>query len=163
MRRLFTSFLLATLSFIATAVADPSERASSCPHEGNFKTLPAGIDLESANRLWCWMKREVNAPLELPPPPVFVGPLRRDKYSVFMFPTQAIPDDVFSIEIATNTMRYEDPLFVLWALGHELAHALFTLRPFGFEEQATYPVALPSMQHCDPEFRKMTRAPSACK
>lgn len=34
-------------------------------------------------------------------------------------------------------MQYEDPLFVLWALGHELAHALFTLRPYGFEEQTT--------------------------
>ena len=102
------------------------------------------------------MKQQVNAPLGLPPPPVFVGALRSNKYSVFVFPTSEAPDDLFSIEIAWETVQYEDPLFVVWALGHELAHSLFTLRPFGFNEQITYPAALPSMQHCDPEFRRIT-------
>ena len=119
--------------------------------------LPAGMDVDSANRVWCWMKHQVHAPLGLPPPPVFVGPLQLNKYSVFMFPTPEAPDDVFSIEIALDTVQYEDPLFVLWALGHELAHGLFTLRPFGFQQQTFYPAALPSLQHCDPEFRRVTR------
>jgi len=74
-----------------------------------------------------------------------------------MFPTQDAPGDVLSIEIATSVMRYEDPLFVLWALGHELAHALFTLRPYDFEAQVAYPVALPWRQHCAPEFRRITK------
>lgn len=104
------------------------------------------------------MKQQVDAPLGLPPPPVFVGALPWNKYSVFMFPTSEAPDDLFSIEIAWETVQYEDPLFVVWALGHELAHSLFTLRPFGFKEQITYPAALPSMQHCDPEFRRITIA-----
>jgi len=55
-------------------------------------------------------------------------------------------------------VQYEDPLFVVWALGHELAHSLFTLRPYGFQKQIAYPAALPSMQHCDPEFRRITIA-----
>ncbi len=132
MRRLCTIIVFAALSLslslslswgMATA-ADGPARATPCPLKGDFKTLPAGIDLESANRLWCWMKHEVDAPLDLPPPPVFVGPLRSDTYSVFMFPTPRAPGNVLSIEISTSMMRYEDPLFVLWALRHELAHAL---------------------------------------
>lgn len=156
MPRLLTLALLIILAFPASVRADVSERAAPCPAEGDFKTLPVGIDLESANRLWCWMKREVKAPLDLAPPPVFVGPLRPDKYSVFVFPTRYSPDNVLSIELATTMMRYDDSLFVLWALGHELAHALFTLRPFGFKEQAIYPAVLPSHHHCDPEFRHVT-------
>lgn len=157
MTRLVTLALLAALTFPSTVTADVSMRAPACPLEGNFKVLPSGIDRESADRLWCWMKHEVRAPLDLSPPPVFVGPLRRDKYSVFIFPTRQAPENMLSIEIAASLMRYEDPLFVLWALGHELTHALFTLRPFRYQEQSAYPMAFPSMQHCDPEFRRVTR------
>lgn len=157
MLRLTEIVLLAALTVLATNEAGSADRSSPCPDAGNFRTLPAGIDLESANRIWCWMKQEVNAPLDLPPPPVLVGPLPWNKYSVFMFPTQKAPDDVFSIEIGSDTVEYEDPLFVLWALGHELAHALFTLRPFDFEEQTSYPLALPFIQHCDPEYRRITK------
>lgn len=158
MQRLAEIFLLVALSLLTTtAEAASADRPSSCPSEGDFTTLPAGIDLESANRIWCWMKQEVGAPLDLSPPPVLVGPLPWNKYSVFVFPTQKAPDDVFSIEIGSDTVEYEDPLFVLWALGHELAHVLFTLRPFGFKEQASYPLTLPFMQHCDPEFRRITK------
>ena len=157
MRRFATIPLLAGAFFATMAAAQPSGRVSPCPAEGDFQTLPAGIDVDSANRVWCWMKQQVHAPLALPPPPVFVGALRSNKYSVFVFPTLAAPDDPFSVEIASDTVQYEDPLFVLWALGHELAHGLFTLRPFGFKEQSTYPVAFPHIQHCDPEFQRVTR------
>lgn len=157
MHRLTKIFVFVSLTLLTTAAAEGATRSSPCPHEGNFKTLPAGIDVESANRIWCWMKREVNAPLDLSPPPVFVGPLPWNKYSVFVFPTSRAPYAALSIEIGSDTVQHEDPLFVLWALGHELAHALFTLRPFGFEEQASYPLALPFNQHCDPEFRRVTR------
>ena len=149
--------LLAVAFFATTAAAEPSGRVSPCPTEGDFQTLPAGIDVDSANRVWCWMKQQVHAPLGLPPPPVFVGALPSNKYSVFVFPTPEAPDDPFSVEIASDTVQYEDPLFVLWALGHELAHGLFTLRSFGFKGQTTYPAAFPSMQHCDPEFQRVTR------
>ncbi|MFN2164112.1 MAG: hypothetical protein ACK2UN_18740 [Candidatus Promineifilaceae bacterium] len=157
MKRFTEILLAAALSLSTAAEADSARRSSPCPDEGAFTTLPAGIDRDSANRIWCWMKQEVNAPLDLAPPPVFVGPLPRNRYSVFVFPTPSAPNDVFSIEIGSNTMRYEDPLFVLWALGHELAHAVFTLRPFGFERQASYPMALPFTQHCDPEFGRVTK------
>jgi hypothetical protein len=155
----FAAILLLAVAFIATTVkAESSRRASPCPTAGDFATLPAGIDLYTANRVWCWMKQQVDAPLALPPPPVFVGALPSNKYSVFVFPTREAPDAAFSIEISLDTVQYEDPLFVVWALGHELAHSLFTLRPFGFEKQTMYPTALPSMQHCDPEFRQITVA-----
>ena len=149
--------LVLALSVSPPAEADVAGWPSACPYEGDFRTLPAGIDEDSANRIWCWMKQEVHAPLDLPPPPVLVGPLPWNKYSVFVFPTSNAPDDVFSIEIGSDTLEYEDPLFVLWALGHELAHVLFTLRPFGFKKQASYPSALPFTQHCDPEFGRITR------
>lgn len=150
--------MLLTFALCATATAgDSSRRVSPCPVEGDFQALPSGIDLDSANRVWCWMKQQVHAPLGLALPPVFVGALPSTKYSVFVFPTPEIPDDLLSIEIASTTMRYEDPLFVLWALGHKLAHSLFTLRPFGFETQDTYPASLPNVQHCDPEFQRVTK------
>jgi len=157
MQRVTQILLALALSVSAAAEANAAGWPSPCPYEGDFRTLPAGIDKDSANRIWCWMKQEVNAPLDLPPPPVLVGPLPWNKYSVFVFPTPNAPDDVFSIEIGSDTLQYEDPLFVLWALGHELAHALFTLRPFGFKKQASYPSALPFTQHCDPEFGRVTR------
>jgi hypothetical protein len=154
MRFLLTAVLLAAASFLIAA-SKPPDRLSHCPPEGDFKSLPAGIDLYSANRVWCWMKQQVNAPLGLPPPPVLVGPLRSDRYSAFIFPTPGAPDDQFSIEIASDTVQYEDPLFVVWALAHELAHSLFTLRPYGFSEQTIYPATVSSTHHCDPEFRRI--------
>jgi len=150
--------MLLTFALCATATAvDSSRRVSPCPVDGDFQALPSGIDVDSANRLWCRMKQQVHAPLGLAPPPVFVGALPSNKYSAFVFPTPEAPDDLLSIEIASTTMQYEDSLFVLWALGHELAHSLFTLRPFGFEAQDTYPASLPNVQHCDPEFQRVTK------
>jgi len=158
LKRWLPQLLLAiTLPFLAVPTAKSTERALPCSHEGRFHQLPEGLDVDSANRIWCWMKRELGAPLALSPPPVFVGPLGSNNYSVFVFPTAQTPDNAFSIEIGSNTMRYEDPLFVLWALGHELAHVLFTLRPYGFVEQMTYPRISAFTQHCDPEFRRITR------
>ncbi len=157
MRRFPSILLLAGAFFATMAAAEPSRRVSFCPAEGDFKTLPAGIDVDVANRLWCWMKQQVGAPVALPPPPVFVGALGSNKYSVFVFPTPEAPDVPVSIEIASDTVQYEDPIFVLWALGHELAHGLFTLRKFGFKEQTSYPATLPHVQHCDPEFQRVTR------
>lgn len=149
--------LLVFFALCTSAAADGvSKRPLPCPAAGDFQQLPAGLDLESANRVWCWMKQEVRAPLDLAPPPVLVGPLPLTKFSVFVFPTPEAPGNEFSIEIATTTMRHEDPLFVLWALAHELAHSLFTLRPFGFEPQTSYPATLPNVQHCDPAFQRVT-------
>lgn len=156
MPRLATTMLLAFALGTPALAEDSPKRASPCPLEGDFQTLPSGLDVDSANRVWCWMKQQVHAPLDLAPPPVLVGALPLTKFSVFVFPTPKTPDAPFSIEIAANTVRYEDPLFVLWALAHELAHSLFTLRPFGFEPQSTYSASLPNVQHCDPEFQRMT-------
>jgi hypothetical protein len=99
----FGTILVSALVFFGTAVAAaPSAHISPCLPEGDFQMLPAGMDVDSANRVLCWMKHQVHAPLGLPPPPVFVGPLQLNKYSVFMFPTPEAPDDVFSIEIAPS-------------------------------------------------------------
>lgn len=149
--------MLLAAVFAAEAIAAPSGQKTPCPAEGSFTTLPTGIDLDGANRVWCWLKQQVGAPLELPPPRVFVGNLPSNKYSVFVFPTVEAPDSPFSIEIAWNTLKYDDHIFVLWALGHELAHSLFTLRSFDFKMQTMYPAELPQIHHCDPEFRRMTR------
>jgi len=98
------------------------------------------------------MKQQVDAPLDLPPPPALVGPLRSNKYSAFVFPTPETADDPFSIEISSDTVQYENSLFVVWALAHEVAHSLFTLRPHGFAAQTTYQAIRPGMHHCDAEF-----------
>jgi hypothetical protein len=102
------------------------------------------------------MKQQLKAPLELSPPPVLVGSLRSNRYSAFVFPMPEAPDDLFSIEIASDTVQYDNPLFVVWALAHELAHSLFTLRPYCFSEQTIYPRTLQSMHHCDSEFRRIS-------
>lgn len=156
MPRITMSLLFFCMLGTAAHAEDVSKRALPCPLAGDFPALPSGLDIESANRVWCWMKKQVGAPLDLAPPPVLVGPLPLTKFSVFVFPTEAAPDEPFAIEIAANTMRYEDSLFVLWALAHELAHSLFTLQPFGFEPQETYPAMLPNVQHCDPAFQRVT-------
>lgn len=156
MRFLLTTLLVAAAFSATTALSEPSRHMSRCPVDGDFESLPAGIDSYSANRVWCWMKQQVNAPLELPPPPVVVGPLRSNKYSAFVFPTLEAPDDPFSIEIASDVVQYEHPLFVVWALAHELAHSLFILRPYGFSKQTTYPATLPTVHHCNPDFRRVT-------
>lgn len=155
MRFLLAAVLFPALVFATAASKPPDQLSHYCPVNGDFESLPAGIDLYSANRVWCWLKQQVNAPMGLPPPPVLVGPLRSDRYSAFIFPTPATPNDVFSIEIASHTVQYEDPLFVVWALAHELAHSLFTLRPYGFSEQSIYPATVSSTHHCDPEFQRI--------
>ena len=125
--KFFGTTLVSALVFVVTAVAAaPSAHMSPCPPEGDFQMLPAGMDVDSANRVWCWMKHQVHAPQGLPPPPVLVGPLQLNKYSVFMFPTPEAPGNVFSIEIALDTVQYEDPssYFGPWVMNW--AHALFT-------------------------------------
>jgi hypothetical protein len=141
------------LSIVCSANAGPSRPGDILVIENP----PPPIDLEVVNRLWHYIKKAINAPADLPPPPIVMDwkvPIMARMGT--QYPDENEPNLRFQISIAPRTVDMWEPEMVLYGIGHELVHYVFILRENNWDTtKRTYVVKL--KHHCDREFKAITR------
>jgi hypothetical protein len=115
------------------------------------------IDYDVINRVWHYLKKRTNAPIDLPPPPIVLD-WQVPKYARmgFQYPTKEFPNNLLQISIAPRTIDLESRDMVTWGLLHELTHYIFVLRENNWDTtRKVYTVTL--KHHCNKEFMMITR------
>lgn len=118
--------------------------------------IPAQIDKVMTEKIWVFIKKETQAPDNLPLPPIFFDEkIPKEARMMFQFPSEDAPDNNLQISIGTQSTRLWKEEMFLWALGHELAHYAFLMQENQWQKKTIYDNNI--RHHCNTEFMRITR------
>jgi len=114
------------------------------------------LDMQMTGRIWEFIKKETQAPADLPLPPImFDENIPIEARMVFQFPSEDAPQNNLQISIGTTSNRFWKHDMFLWALGHELTHYALLMQENQWEQKAVYVNNI--RHHCNMEFMQITR------
>jgi len=153
MRIIFTLVLLIASIFYLVGKAHADNKQTI----REIELTPPPINFDDINRIWTWLKKEVGAPEDLPPPLLVLDwevPIRAKMG--FQYPTKEYPENRLQISVAPRTIDMLSWYMVLFGIGHELTHYIILLRENDYDVgKKTYDDTL--LHHCNPEFLQVTR------
>lgn len=148
--------LVIITGFLTYALITSPELPVDNPKITEIEISQPPIDLVDVNRVWFRLKREMGAPVDLPPPPIAIDwevPIIAKMGT--QYPSKEFPEYRMQISIAPRTIDSESDEMILFGIGHELVHYLFIMRENDYKIQEIYKVEL--LHHCNMEFQDFTR------
>lgn len=120
---------------------------------------PLSQDAELVDRYWQWLKTDLQAPLDLPPPHIDVEPLPTNAEMALYFPSAEEPQRELRIVISPRMIQMAqagERLEVLRALAHEIVHYVMLMAENDWDyERRAFENSI--HHHCDPTFQRLTR------
>lgn len=121
--------------------------------------IPAALatDNDLIERYWEWLKKETDAPADLPWPTIVVTSLPSNLRMYLNYPTRSRPKTQYGIRFSDRAIARAlngQRLLVLSELAHELVHHVLLLQEHNWVftrniyNNATH-------GHCDPEFQRL--------
>lgn len=123
----------------------------------NVGAQELSLDRYTIEREWTFIKQQLNAPADLPMPPIEIDPnMPKTARMMFQFPTANDSGITMKIFINPKTLKDYNTEMLDWGIGHELTHYAFILRENNWElNRSSYNYTI--KHHCNKEFMRITK------
>lgn len=150
--------VLVLLCILCPGLAFPDPPAGNCNSTLIEMSAPPVSKLDPADvaRVWGRIKKELNAPADLPMPPIVLD-WEVPVYAKmgFQYPNPIFPNTRMQISIAPRTLDIGREM-LLFGIGHELTHYAFLMRDNEWNP-AKKVFEKESLHHCNAEFMGINR------